>query len=79
MENLHYSGLLLLCFVGSVRSQDCKLADVPVQENFNEKKVISKSKLLKYNYHNLYLMNLVVQQCIKSSEELKNFSSLSLK
>ena len=40
MGKLQYSGVLLLCFAGLVISQDCKLADVPVQENFNEGKVI---------------------------------------
>ena len=38
MGKLLYSSVLLLCFAGLVRSQYCKLADVPVQENFNEKK-----------------------------------------
>ena len=40
MGKLEYSVVLLLCFAGSVRSKDCKLGDVPVQENFSEKKVI---------------------------------------
>ena len=40
MGKLLYSSVLLLCFAGLVRSQDCKLADVPVKEKFNEKKVI---------------------------------------
>ena len=40
MGKLLYSGVLLLCFAGLARSQYCKLADVPVQENFNEEAVI---------------------------------------
>ena len=40
MGKLQYSLVVLLSFAGSVRSQVCKLGDVPVQENFNEKKVI---------------------------------------
>ena len=40
MGKLQYSLVVLLSFTGLVRSQDCKLADVPVQENFSEKKVI---------------------------------------
>ena len=40
MGKLQYSIVLLLSFTGLVRSQDCKLAEVPVQENFNEEKVI---------------------------------------
>ena len=40
MGKLLYSSVLLLCFAGLVRSQYCKLADVPVQENFNEDGVI---------------------------------------
>ena len=40
MGKLLYSGVLLLCFAGLVRSQYCQLAEVPVQENFNEEGVI---------------------------------------
>ena len=51
MGKLQYSIIVLLCFADLVRSQDCKLTDVPVQENFNEEKVII---MILSNYPCLY-------------------------
>ena len=40
MRMFLYKGVLLLCLIGFGTAQDCILADVPVQENFDEERVI---------------------------------------
>ena len=40
MRMILYIEVLLLCLIGFGTAQDCILADVPVQANFDEERVI---------------------------------------